>query len=104
MDLAKTEHSNDDGFFTSAAPFRIWGRTDGLIFDTTLVVATANAEVAFLSPIWIPGIGNLPILLTIFNAPSDNLDCMPTSHASGDVMVNSAGIVFKVAVNSESNF
>lgn len=41
------------------------------------------------------------VLDAAFNAPANKLDCVPASHLAGDVLVDAAGVVFKVRVDGE---
>ena len=43
------------------------------------------------------------VLDAAFNAPANKLDCVPASHLAGDVLVDAAGVVFKVRVDGEGS-
>merc|ERR1719215_2342015 len=62
LELRAVSHHNDR--VTGTAPLGIRSRRHGLI-----VGAAADAEVALLGPIRIPGVGDLPILLAVLDAP-----------------------------------
>merc|ERR1711977_641346 len=78
---------------TSSAPLGIWCRCYSLVFNATLIVTTANAEVPLLAPVWVPRVGNLPILLPILDTPTYNLNSMSAHLASSDMVINATGVV-----------
>jgi hypothetical protein len=60
-----------------------------------------DAEIALFAPIWIPAVGNLPIIHTIVNSPSNDFHGMSTCHFSRDVVIDPTSIVLEVAVHCE---
>jgi len=84
-------------------PLCIGCRGSRLRFDTAFILATDDAEIALLTPVWIPRICDLPILHTILHTPADHLHSVATRHATGFVLVDASAIVLKVAVDGECN-
>merc|ERR550532_2647629 len=71
------------------------------VLDAALVVAPADAEVAVLGPVWVPGVRDLPVLHTVLDAPAHELHCMAAGHLARDVVVDAADVVLEVAVDGE---
>jgi hypothetical protein len=46
-------------------------------FDTTVILPPQNLECAHVSPIFIPGVSNEPVLYTALYTPPHDLDGMP---------------------------
>merc|ERR1719215_1305847 len=101
LEQRAVSHHNDR--VTGTAPLGIRSRRHGLILDAALVGAAVHAEVALLGPIRIPGVGDLPILLAVLDAPANDLHGVPASHPAGHVVVDAAGIVLKVGVDGEGH-
>merc|ERR1719188_693550 len=93
---------NDDGV-AGTAPLGIRGRRHGLVLDAALVGAAADAEVALLGPVRIPGVGDLPVLLTVLDAPAHDLHGVPANLLAGHVVVDAAGVVLKVGEDAEGD-
>ena len=87
------------------SPFGSGRRTSDLVFDASVAfrVATDDSEVALLTPVWVPRVGDLPVLGARVDTPSDKLDCVAASHLARGVRVDAAGVVFKVRVDGEGS-
>lgn len=72
--------------------------------NTTLVLALEDAKVTILTPGRIPRVGNLPVLNTIINTPTHDLDGMATFGLAGAALVDTTSVIFKVRVDGESGF
>ena len=53
------------------APLGVGARESHAILDAALVVALLDAEVALLTPVRVPRVGHLPVLLGALHAPAD---------------------------------
>merc|ERR1712224_997704 len=82
-------------------PLCIWARCDDVVFDATLVVTTANAEVALFRPMWVPRVCDLPIFHSILDTPANHFDSMTTRHLASHMMVDATSVVFKVRIHCE---
>jgi len=75
----------------------------GLALDTTLVVATTDAEETVLSPVGVPGVGADPVLLTVLLTVADDLDSVTTLEATSGVVVDTRRVAHEISINLEGN-
>ena len=85
------------------APLGVMAGASDLVLDPALVVASLDPEVAALAPVGVPGVGDLPVLDAILDAPADKLDGVAASHLAGDVVVDAASVVLEVGVDREGS-
>ena len=52
-------------------PLGVGGGEGDSILDATLVTSTLDAEVALFAPVWIPGVGDLPVLGAVIHTPKE---------------------------------
>jgi len=71
--------------------------------DEALVSATADTEVALLTPVLAPRVGDLPELLAVLDTPADELDGVATLEGARDVVVDTAGVGHEVRVDAEGD-
>ena len=75
------------------------------MLDAALVGAADDAEVAVLSPVRVPAVGDLPVVLAGLgvSSPPDDPNSVPTDGFVGGVLVDAAGVVLEVGVDGEGN-
>merc|ERR1719215_2456660 len=98
----RTDSHDDDGV-AGTAPLGIGGGRHGLILDAALVGAAADAEVALLGPVRVPGVRDLPVLLAVLDTPAHDLHGVPADLLAGHVGVDAAGVVLEVGEDAESH-
>jgi len=74
-----------------------------LLLDTTLVVATLDAEVTLLTPGSIPRVGAKPVLDTTFLTIAHQLDGVTTLKAAAGVVIDTRRIAHEILINLEGN-
>ncbi|GMT10917.1 hypothetical protein PFISCL1PPCAC_2214, partial [Pristionchus fissidentatus] len=78
------------------------GKTgDDSLLNSALVRSLDDAEESLLSPLNVPRVGNEPVGGSVLNSPSDDLDCVSSENLSGDVLVDSSGVLVEVLVDGE---
>lgn len=86
-----------------SSPLGIVGRGNALAFNVTLVGATDDAKVTVLTPVWVPGVGNFPVLDAIVDTPTDEADSMATDLTAGDVVVDTRNVVLEISIDGKSS-
>lgn len=84
-------------------PLGIVGRGNTLAFNVTLVGATDDAKVTILTPVWVPGVGNFPVLDAIVNTPTDETDSMATDLTAGNMVVDTRHVVLEISIDGKSS-
>lgn len=74
---------------------------NNLALNTAL--AHLNTEVTILTPVLVPAVGNLPVLNTILNTPTNKLDSMSAKSGSSHMLVDTTLVGHEVLIHSESN-
>merc|ERR1712224_752926 len=74
---------------------------DGLRLNVDFISSSDDSEVSVLSPVFVPGVGNLPVVDAIVSSPANNLNSMSSKHAAAGVLVNASVVVLKVRVDGE---
>jgi len=71
------------------------------VLDTALVGATDNAEVALLTPVLVPRVGDEPVLGAVVDTVAEDADGMTTLDRAGGVLVDTALVEHEVLVDGE---
>jgi len=98
-DLARMSHLG--WHLILLAPFGISGREADAVLNATIVATALDPEVSLLSPMRVPRVGDLPVLVPTLDTPSHDTDGMTTLDRAGDVMVDPRDVVNEVSVNGE---
>jgi hypothetical protein len=77
--------------------------TPGLALETTLVVATLDAEETVLSPVSVPRVGAGPELDTILLTVADELDSVTTLETTSGVVIDTRAVGHEILVDLEGN-
>ena len=86
-------------------PFGIGGRESNTVFDATFTVATFDAKVTILAPVWVPTVGDFPVVTARgVRAPAYDAYGVPSFHATADMVVDTTDVVGKVRVDGEGRF
>jgi len=82
--------------------FRLFGNAapHGVLY-AALVVATDDAEVALLTPVLVPGVGDEPVLGAVLNTIAEDADGMATLDRAGGVLVDAVLVEHEVLVDGE---
>jgi len=68
-----------------------------------VVLATKDLEVTVHTPVLVPGVSNPPVLDTVLNTPTEDLDSVATEVLTGDVLVDTRLVVLEVSIDIESS-
>jgi len=69
------------------------------IFDAALVGATDDTEVALLTPVLVPRVGDEPVLGAVLDTVAEDADSMATLIRAGGVLVDAALVEHKVLID-----
>jgi len=58
------------------------------LFNATFIGASLDLEETLVSPVFIPAVGNKPVISTIFSSPSKNFDGMTSKGRATGVMID----------------
>jgi len=72
----------------SSTTLNVHHASDDVGFDSALVGSTEDLEVAVISPVGVPGVGDEPIGSRVLDAPPEDADSVTAEHAAGLVLVN----------------
>jgi len=72
-----------------------------LAFNAALVISTSDLEGSVVTPALVPGVDHEPVILSIFNTPSDDLDSVTAKRRARGVLVNAGLVVWEVRVDGE---
>merc|ERR1719428_1045933 len=79
------------------------GSSTCITLDAALIGATRNQEVAAVAPILIPAVLDLPVLLAIKLAISNQSDSMTSQELRGGVLVDTGLVCWEITVDSEGD-
>jgi hypothetical protein len=74
------------------------------IFNSAFILSSEDFEVTLISPVRIPAVCNQPIWSSVFDTPSQDLDCMSSEFISAYMLINSGFVGQKVSINSKGRF
>jgi len=75
--------------------------TDDVGLHAALVDATEHAEIALLTPVLVPAVGEEPVVGAVVNTVAHQLDGVVASKAAADVVVDTGGVHKEVLVDSD---
>merc|ERR1712124_106369 len=79
------------------------GSSSCITLNATLVAATSNQEVAVVTPVLIPAVLDLPVLLAIELTITNQSDGMTTKELGSGVLVHTRLVRWEITVDSEGH-
>lgn len=77
---------------------------NNLSFNSAFVVSSFYPEKSFISPIFVPWVGNKPIWCSIFNTPTNDFNGMSSQSWSGFMLINTWFICQEILINGKCGF
>ena len=78
--------------------------TDNVRFDTALVLATEHAEIALLTPVFVPAVGKKPVVGAVLRTIAHQLDGVEADKAATDMMIDTRGVHEEIIIHSNDSF
>jgi len=80
-----------------------WEAGGDLTFNAAFISATQDQEIAFITPVLVPRVGNDPVRCAGLSPPAKNFDGMTTQHLSRLVLVYSGFVGEEISVDGEGS-
>jgi len=76
---------------------------DDVGLNTTFVIATEHAEVTLLTPVLVPAVGKKPVLGTVVDTVTHQLDGMVAHKFTTDMMIDTRSVNEEILINSNDS-